>query len=53
VITLNYLCEHHVGISSQEDRGGTAEKVGEVEGREEGRLKGAPSNELTDLATVY
>jgi hypothetical protein len=27
---------HHVGISPQEDRGGTAGKVGEGAGREEG-----------------
>jgi hypothetical protein len=38
-------CEaQHVSISPQEDRGGTAGKVGEVEGRtEEGRLEGRNS----------
>ena len=31
---------HHVGISPQEDRGGAAGKVGEVEGKKESRLDG-------------
>jgi len=29
---------HHVGISPQEDRGGTKKAVGEAEGRKEGRV---------------
>ena len=33
-------CEaHHVGISPQEDRGGAASEVGEVQSSEEGKVK--------------
>jgi hypothetical protein len=30
---------HHVGISPQEDRGGAASEVGEVQSSEEGKVK--------------
>jgi hypothetical protein len=38
---LRHVESHHVGISPREDRGGAAEKVGEVEAGEEegGRLR--------------
>ena len=40
---------HHVRVSPQEDRSGTASKVGEVESRKEGCLVNAPMTACRSL----